>query len=353
MLYDRLRPLIFRLDAETAHDLTLSALDKLVAVGAARLLAPDAAERPCKVMGLAFPNPLGLAAGLDKNAEHVDSLAALGFGFIEVGTVTPRAQPGNPKPRLFRIPEHAALVNRMGFNNGGVERLLANLGRSRYRGILGINIGKNFDTPLERAIDDYLYCLRMVYPRASYVVVNISSPNTKDLRRLQQTDHLNALLAGLKAEQNTLATKHGKQVPLAVKIAPDLEPEELHAMAQLFREHALDAVIATNTTISRAGVESAKFAQEAGGLSGAPLQARSTEVIKILAAELRGQLPIIGVGGILDAATACEKFRAGASLVQIYTGLIYRGPGLIKEIRDGLAQMRNGRDHVGRHTQGN
>lgn len=289
-------------------------------------------------MGLEFPNPVGLAAGLDKNGEHIDSLAALGFGFMEVGTVTPRPQPGNPTPRLFRIPEARALVNRMGFNNDGVERLMDNVARARYRGILGINIGKNFDTPIERAADDYLYCLRKVHAAASYVVVNISSPNTANLRQLQQSDQLDRLLGTLTGENRKLAARHGRTVPLAVKIAPDLNAEELRQMAASFVRHRVDAVIATNTTISREGVEGLENAGETGGLSGAPLKIRSTAVLRELARSLDDRIPIIGVGGIFAAADAREKLVAGASLVQLYSGLIYEGPGLVRRIAADLAR---------------
>ena len=288
-------------------------------------------------MGLEFLNPVGLAAGLDKNGEHIDSLAALGFGFIEVGTVTPRPQPGNPAPRLFRIPEARALVNRMGFNNDGVERLMDNVARARYRGILGINIGKNFDTPIERAADDYLYCLRKVHAAASYVVVNISSPNTANLRQLQQSDQLDRLLGTLTGENRKLAARHGRTVPLAVKIAPDLNAEELRQMAASFVRHRVDAVIATNTTISREGVEGLENAGETGGLSGAPLKIRSTAVLRELARSLDDRIPIIGVGGIFAAADAREKLVSGASLVQLYSGLIYEGPGLVRRIAADLA----------------
>ena len=288
-------------------------------------------------MGLEFPNPVGLAAGLDKNGEHIDSLAALGFGFIEVGTVTPRPQPGNPTPRLFRIPEARALVNRMGFNNDGVERLMDNVARARYRGVLGINIGKNFDTPIERAADDYLYCLRKVHAAASYVVVNISSPNTANLRQLQQSDQLDRLLGTLTGENRKLAARHGRTVPLAVKIAPDLNAEELRQMAASFVRHRVDAVIATNTSISREGVEGLENAGETGGLSGAPLKIRSTAVLRELARSLDDRIPIIGVGGIFAAADAREKLVAGASLVQLYSGLIYEGPGLVRRIAADLA----------------
>jgi dihydroorotate dehydrogenase len=282
-------------------------------------------------MGLNFPNPVGLAAGLDKNGDCINGLAALGFGFIEIGTITPLPQAGNPKPRLFRLPQANAIINRMGFNNDGVDKLIANVKRANYRGILGINIGKNAVTPIENAADDYLICLRKVYAHASYITVNISSPNTKNLRSLQDNDALDALLNLLKAEQRKLADTHGKYVPIALKIAPDMEAEQVLQIAQLLMTHHIDGVIAANTTISRTGVEGLPHGEEAGGLSGAPVRDKSTTVIRQLAAELQGALPIIGVGGILNGADAAEKIKAGASLVQIYSGLIYRGPALISE----------------------
>lgn len=329
MLYSLFRPLLFSLDPETAHCVTFNAIEKASRLG----LLPG---RPfaCQlrnVMGLDFPNPVGLAAGLDKDGEHIDALAALGFGFIEIGTVTPRPQPGNPQPRLFRLPQANAIINRLGFNNHGVDKLVVNVKRSHYRGILGINIGKNFDTPVARAADDYLDCLRKVYAYASYVVVNISSPNTLNLRQLQNAAELDHLLDALKAEQKKLADQHGRYTPLAVKIAPDLEPPQIEAIAALLMQHRIDGVIATNTTLSRTGVEALPHARETGGLSGAPLTQRATAVIRKLHSALQGALPIIGVGGIMCGADAKEKMDAGASLVQIYTGLIYRGPDLVHE----------------------
>jgi dihydroorotate dehydrogenase len=339
MLYPALRPLLFALPPETAHRVTLEALDAATACGLTGLWAPPIpSPAPVRVMGIEFPNRVGLAAGLDKDAAHVDGLASLGFGFIEVGTVTPRPQPGNPQPRLFRLPQAQALINRMGFNNGGVDALLENLARRRSRGVLGINIGKNFDTPLERAADDYLACLRKAYPAASYVAVNISSPNTAGLRSLQQGAELDSLLATLKAEQAKLASAHGRYVPMAVKVAPDLEEAELKTVAQKLTAHGIDGVIATNTTTSRSGVENLGHGSEAGGLSGAPLCRPSTRVIEVLASELGGRIPIIGVGGILKAQDARDKIRAGASLVQLYTGLIYRGPALVVELLRELAK---------------
>jgi dihydroorotate dehydrogenase len=329
LIYRLLRPLLFRLDAERAHDLTLRLLDAGARVGLPP--ARPAAAAPVEVMGLTFPNPVGLAAGLDKNGAHLDALARLGFGFLEVGTVTPRPQPGNPRPRMFRIPAARAVINRMGFNNLGVDRLLRNIEACGYRGILGINLGKNFDTPIERAAQDYLACMRKAYALASYLAVNISSPNTRDLRRLQQADELDRLLETLKREQRQLADRHGRYVPLALKIAPDLADEEVVAIAGKLVAHAIDAVIATNTTVSRAGVEGLPHGREAGGLSGAPLTARATQVVRLLAQALGGRVPIIGVGGIMTADDALARLAAGASLVQLYTGLVYAGPELIAQ----------------------
>jgi dihydroorotate dehydrogenase len=282
-------------------------------------------------MGLDFPNPVGLAAGLDKNGEAIDAWAALGFGFIEVGAVTPRPQPGNPKPRVFRLPSAQALINRMGFNNLGVDRLLANIEGSSYRGILGVNLGKNFDTPIERAADDYLICLEKLYARASFLTLNISSPNTKNLRELQGTQELDDLLGRIKSAQQRLSDRHGKYTPVAVKVAPDLDDAQIAAMAALFRRHRPDAVIATNTTLARSGVEHLPHGREAGGLSGAPLRAAADRVLAAFHAALGGEIPLIGVGGIMSGEDARAKFAAGASLVQLYTGLIYRGPALVAE----------------------
>lgn len=336
MLYHITRPFLFQLDAERAHHGALRSLDIAHWLGLVGMVAGPVVNSPRKVMGLTFPNPVGLAAGLDKNGEHIDALAGLGFGFIEVGTVTPRPQPGNPKPRMFRIPQARAIINRMGFNNDGVERLLDNVARARYRGVLGINIGKNFDTPLDRAADDYLYCLRKVYRAASYVTVNISSPNTANLRELQQTDQLDRLLGMLQEENRRLAVQYGKTVPLAVKIAPDLSNEDIGQMAALFVKHGVDAIIATNTTVSREAVAGLPDSDQAGGLSGAPLKARATTVVRHLAIALAGRIPIIGVGGIFCAADAREKLDAGASLVQLYSGLIFEGPGLAGKIAAAL-----------------
>jgi dihydroorotate dehydrogenase len=330
MLYSLLRPLLFRLDAETSHHLTLASLHLGHTLGLGGFFGKRAQGKPCQVMGLDFPNPVGLAAGLDKNGEYIDALAALGFGFIEVGTVTPRPQPGNPRPRLFRVPQAQAIINRMGFNNHGVDRLIENIRRARYKGVLGINIGKNADTPMENAVDDYIACLRKVYPFASYVAINVSSPNTPGLRGLQQKQELDHLLDVLKEEHKKLAKLFGKHVPLALKIAPDLTPQEIGEIAAVLLAHKIEAVIATNTTVSRAGIEG--LSRESGGVSGAPLNEKSTTVIRQLATALQGQLPIIGVGGIMSGTDAREKFEAGASLVQIYSGLIYHGPELVDEI---------------------
>ena len=281
-------------------------------------------------MGLEFPNPVGLAAGLDKDAAHIDALARMGFGFIEVGTVTPRPQPGNPRPRLFRIPEREALINRLGFNNVGVDAFLENVARARWRGVLGINIGKNADTPVERAIDDYALCLEKVYAAASYVTINVSSPNTAGLRSLQERDALEDLLASLTSSRERLATRHKKRVPLVLKIAPDLAPEDIPSISASVQHHGIDGIIATNTSLLREGVEDLPHAGEAGGLSGAPIRDRATSVLKELSRSLPGTT-LIGAGGILGGSDATEKFANGATLVQLYTGLVYRGPGLVAE----------------------
>lgn len=331
-LYSLLRPLLFSLNPEAAHEVTLKLLQATHAIGLNALLYPGIANKPVSVMGLNFKNPVGLAAGLDKNGDYIDALASLGFGFIEIGTVTPRPQPGNPKPRLFRLPEHEAIINRMGFNNLGIDHLLLQTHNCRYSGILGINIGKNADTPIENATDDYLIGLRKAYPAASYITINISSPNTKNLRQLQQGDEIKSLLSSLKEEQLKLQQQHGRYVPIAVKIAPDLNDEEITHIARLLLEFEIDAVIATNTTITRDKIADHPLANETGGLSGAPVKEKSTQVVRGLAAELNGKLPIIAAGGILNAEDAQEKLAAGASLIQIYSGLIYRGPQLIADI---------------------
>jgi dihydroorotate dehydrogenase len=341
MLYPFVRPLLFKLDPERAHDLTLAALDAAALAGLTRLTAPPLPSSPVTAMGLAFPNRVGVAAGLDKNAAHIDGLASLGFGFIECGTVTPRPQPGNPRPRIFRLAEAEALINRLGFNNAGVDAFVHNVSHARFGprtgGILGLNIGRNSDTPNERAFEDYLACFRAVHGYASYVTVNISSPNTQGLRELQQDAALETLLAALKGLQKKLADQHGKYTPLAVKIAPDLSADEVRALARVLVSYRVDGVIATNTTVDRTAVAGLPRAAEAGGLSGRPLKDKATAVIRTLASALDGALPIIGVGGILSGADAKEKIDAGATLVQIYTGLVYRGPELVAEIARALA----------------
>jgi dihydroorotate dehydrogenase len=331
-IYSLAKPLLFQIDAEKAHDLTLKTLKHAEKSGALALYPKALVCEPRQVMGLTFPNAVGLAAGLDKNGAVIDGMAALGFGFIEIGTITPRAQPGNPKPRLFRVKEAQGIVNRFGFNNLGVDNLIENVKAAKYRGILGINIGKNFDTPNENAVNDYLICMQKVYAHASYITVNISSPNTKNLRALQEKEALSALLSMLKLEQTKLAEQHGRYVPVALKIAPDLEREQVNEIADLLMEHKIDGVIATNTTLSRDAVKGMKNADETGGLSGAPVREKSTLVIQQLSQRLQGALPIIGVGGILSSADAVEKIAAGASLVQVYSGLIYKGPQLVRDI---------------------
>jgi dihydroorotate dehydrogenase len=330
-LYPLFRPLLFAADPEAAHAVTFAALDLAARFGLSQALVARIAAERVHVMGLAFPNRVGLAAGLDKNAAHLRGLSTLGFGFLEVGTVTPRPQPGNPKPRMFRLPQAQALINRLGFNNDGIARVVANMQHARYGGILGINLGRNFDTPNERAADDYVAGLRAAYPHASYVTINVSSPNTRGLRDLQGEEALAALLATLRRERDSLADRHGRRVPMAVKIAPDLTDDALRGIAKRLIESDVDAVIATNTTLARDAVAGLLHADEAGGLSGRPLGARSNAVIRALAAALDGALPIIGVGGILSGDDARAKLDAGATLVQLYTGLIYRGPALVAE----------------------
>ncbi|MDF1693972.1 MAG: quinone-dependent dihydroorotate dehydrogenase [Zhongshania sp.] len=337
-MYSVLRRLLFCLSPERAHHVSLALISLLEKMGLSFLIAPSIPDKPRTVMGIEFPNPVGLAAGLDKDAKHINGLAALGFGFIEVGTVTPLAQPGNPQPRLFRLPEAQAIINRMGFNNLGLEHLIEQVKSSGFNGVLGINIGKNKDTPAERAVDDYLLGLRGVYPHASYITVNLSSPNTPGLRDLQFGEPLVALLAALKKEQLSLAQSHGKYVPMAVKIAPDMAEEDIRNVAEVFVEQGIDGVIATNTTIARDAVTGLKHGDEMGGLSGGPVRESSTRVIRILADALQGRLPIIGVGGISDGASAAEKMAAGAALVQVYTGFIYQGPALIAEAAAAIAQ---------------
>jgi dihydroorotate dehydrogenase len=324
-LYGLARPFLFSLDAENAHQLALRT------AGVAALFAPPPARAPVRAMGIEFPNPIGLGAGLDKNAEHIDAMGALGFGFLEVGTVTPRPQPGNARPRLFRLESRQAIINRFGFNNVGVEEFIRNVRRSRWTGILGINIGRNADTPPERAIDDYELGLQAVYAHAAYVTINISSPNTKGLRTLQEADHLNALLKRMTALRDPLADRYGRRVPLVVKVAADLNGAEIQAIADAVRRHGIEGVIASNTSTSRDGVAGLPHASEAGGLSGAPIRQRATRVLRELAFALKGEVTLIGGGGVMSGADAVEKFAAGASLVQLYTGLVYRGPELVAE----------------------
>jgi len=335
-IYPLLRPLLFSLAPETAHSVTLKLLKLAHQTGLSTFSKARSTDKPLSVMGLSFSNPLGLAAGLDKNGDYIDALADLGFGFIEIGTVTPRPQPGNPKPRLFRLPEHQAIINRMGFNNAGIDHLLEQVHHCQYPGIIGINIGKNFDTPIEKAVDDYLIGLRKSYSSASYITLNISSPNTQNLRQLQQGDDIKKLLSNLKEEQLKLQQQHHKYVPLVVKIAPDLTDEEIIHIAGLLMAFNIDGVIATNTTIARDKIQGHRHADEAGGLSGAPVKDCSTRVVRELASEVNGKLPIIAAGGILSGADAQEKLAAGASLVQIYSGLIYKGPQLIEDILQGF-----------------
>jgi dihydroorotate dehydrogenase len=338
-LYTLARPLLFSLDPETAHNVTLPALRRAARLGLTGVVAKPAPD-PRTVMGIVFPNPVGLAAGLDKDGAYIDGLAALGFGSIEIGTVTPRAQAGNPRPRMFRIPAARGIINRMGFNNGGVDAFVANVQASRFyqerQGVLGLNIGKNADTPIERAADDYLDCLRKVYPYASYVTVNISSPNTKNLRQLQGASELDALLARLKGEQARLADQYGRYVPLALKIAPDVDSDQIRDIGAALVRHRIDGVIATNTTLNRRDVEGMRHAGEQGGLSGAPVFDLSNIVIRALKKEVGDAVPIIGVGGILSGRDAKAKIDAGAQLVQLYSGLIYRGPALVRECADAL-----------------
>ncbi|HQV24565.1 MAG TPA: quinone-dependent dihydroorotate dehydrogenase [Acinetobacter sp.] len=328
MLYSLARPLLFAFAPERAHELTLSMLDTAHKFG---LMRQKVASKPVTCMGIQFPNPVGLAAGLDKNGAHIDALAALGFGFIEIGTITPRPQAGNPQPRLFRIPEAQAIINRMGFNNDGVDQLIENVKASKFKGILGINIGKNADTPVEDAVSDYLICLEKVYHYASYITVNISSPNTKNLRSLQSGDALTELLQTLKNRQLELAQQYQHYVPLVLKVAPDLTAEDIEFIAAQLLQFKIDGLIVTNTTLGRDGVENLPNGQEAGGLSGAPVFVKSTECLRQFAKVLNGKIPLIGVGGILSGEQAVAKQQAGANLVQVYSGLIYTGPSLIKD----------------------
>lgn len=340
-MYNLARQLLFKFTPETSHELSIDLIGAGGRLGLNAVLSKAPAHFPVRVMGLDFPNPVGLAAGLDKNGEAICGMSQLGFGFVEVGTVTPRPQPGNPKPRIFRLPEAEAIINRMGFNNHGVDALLERVDAARFKGILGINIGKNFDTPVERAQDDYLLCLDKVYHQASYVTVNVSSPNTPGLRSLQFGDSLKQLLNAIGQRREDLEVLHGKRVPLAIKIAPDMTDEEIALVGEAVFQAGMDAIIATNTTLGRDGVAGLAHADEAGGLSGAPVRDKSTHTVRVLAETLSGRLPIIAVGGITEGRHAAEKIEAGASLVQLYTGFIYRGPALIRQAVDAIAALQS------------
>ncbi|MDR3445935.1 quinone-dependent dihydroorotate dehydrogenase [Dyella sp.] len=339
-MYNLIRPLLFALDAEAAHRATLYGLDVAHRSNFIHKVAKPPAELPTTAFGVRFPNPVGLAAGLDKNADHLDALGALGFGFVEVGTTTPRPQLGNDKPRMFRLPRHQAVINRLGFNNDGVDALVRNVQKSSYRGVLGINIGKNKDTPNEKAVDDYLFCLERVYALASYITVNISSPNTQGLRDLQEEATLRRFIETLREAQERLGSQTGARKPMLLKIAPDLSDTELDAIAEVLLAAKVDGVICTNTTIDHSAVADDPHGNETGGLSGKPLFARSTAVLRGMRERVRNQLDIIGVGGILDGNNAAEKIDAGASLVQIYSGMVYRGPALIAECVDAIRHQR-------------
>ena len=346
-MYPLIRPFLFCLDPERAHALGLKAIDAAWRSGLRPLLATRPKPLKTKAFGLEFPNPVGLAAGMDKNGEYIDALAALGFGFIEIGTVTPRPQAGNPKPRMFRLPRAQAVINRLGFNNAGVDALVRNVEASRYSGILGINIGKNRDTPNQNAASDYLYCLQKVYPLASYITINISSPNTQGLRDLQNTEALKRLIGRLRDAQESLGSRTGMRKPMLVKIAPDLDDAEIDSVAGVLTETGIDGVIATNTTVSRSEVQGLPHAEQEGGLSGKPLYGHSTYVLRRLRAHLPKTLPVIGVGGILSGADAAGKIAAGATLVQMYTGLIYRGPELVRESVDAIRRRREAPSSTG------
>lgn len=336
MSYALIRPYLFSMNPEKAHEWTLNTLQNMHKLGLLGLVYPEQAL-PTTCMGINLPNPVGLAAGLDKNGEYIDALAELGFGFLEIGTVTPKPQAGNDKPRLFRIAQAGAIINRMGFNNEGVDTLIHNVQKSKYQGVLGINIGKNAITPVENALDDYVYCLERVYPYASYITINISSPNTKNLRSLQSGDALSELLAGIKNCHARLGTEYGFYVPLALKIAPDLEEWQIDEIAEKIMQFEIDGLIATNTTLSRIGVEDFKYSDETGGLSGRPLSHHSTSVLSQFAQRLSDKVDLIGVGGIDDGDLAVRKLTAGAKAVQIYSGLVYRGPKLVQDCVQAIA----------------
>jgi dihydroorotate dehydrogenase len=336
-MYSLFRSILFKMQPETSHNVSMKLMTLANKVGALRLVAAPIKPQPLTVMGVEFPNPVGLAAGLDKNGDYIEAMAALGFGFVELGTVTPLAQAGNPQPRLFRLPEHQAIINRMGFNNKGVDHLVEQVKNTNFNGVIGINIGKNKNTPNENALDDYLICMRKVYQHADYIVVNLSSPNTPGLRDLQFGAPLEQLLAGLKAEQLLLAEQHGKYIPVAVKIAPDMSDDDIVQVAQAIKASGIDGIVATNTTIDKSTVASSPLHTEAGGLSGAPVTDKSTAVIAKVREVVGEDMPIIGVGGILNSQHAVDKIHAGANLVQVYSGFIYRGPDLI---RDSVAAIR-------------
>ncbi|PKO40835.1 MAG: dihydroorotate dehydrogenase (quinone) [Betaproteobacteria bacterium HGW-Betaproteobacteria-3] len=341
--YALARPFLFGLDAETAHELTLNGLARVQGTPLQWAYCSGMVDDPVTLAGLRFPNRVGLAAGLDKNARCIDAFGAMGFGFVEVGTVTPLAQPGNPKPRMFRLPQAQALINRLGFNNDGLDAFIANVQKSSFRAqgrILGLNIGKNASTPMERATDDYLLGLSGVYPHADYVTVNISSPNTRNLRALQSDEALDGLLGAIAARREALAQQTGRRVPLFVKIAPDLDDAQIAAIASALQRHGMDGVVATNTTVAREAVQGLPHAEEAGGLSGAPVLAASNRVIRTLRKALGPGFPIIGVGGVLSGADAVSKIEAGADVVQIYTGLIYRGPALVRQAALAIRKLR-------------
>ncbi len=341
-MYGLARPFLFGMDAERAHALTLDALEAAYRSGLNPLLARKPNPLPTKAFGLTFANPVGLAAGLDKNGAHIDALLSLGFGFVEIGTVTPKPQAGNPKPRMFRLPEHQAVINRLGFNNEGLEALVRNVERAQRRGgLLGINIGKNKDTPNEAAEGDYMYCLSRVYPLADYITVNISSPNTAGLRELQEEQALRRLVGTLREEQERLGAKHGKRVPMLVKVAPDLSESDIDAAARVLADLEVDGVIATNTTVKRSLlIEGAEHAHETGGLSGRPLMGPSTTILRMLRTRLPESIPLIGVGGIVSGADAATKQAAGATLVQLYTGLVYHGPSLVRDCVEALRRRK-------------
>lgn len=339
-MYDLIRKILFKLNAETSHELTLDLLGAAKRLGLLGLFAPKVPDQPVELLGLTFPNSVGLAAGLDKNGDYIDALGSLGFGFIEIGTITPRPQPGNPKPRLFRLPEHEGIINRMGFNNKGVDHLVEQVKKAKYKGVLGINIGKNFDTAVEDADKDYEICLEKVYAHADYVAVNISSPNTPGLRNLQFGESLTSLLTTLKAAQIRLQGEHKKYTPILVKIAPDMDEAETRLVANSLADNGMDGVIATNTTLGREAVAGHVHADEAGGLSGLPVREPSNQVLAWLKDELKDKMPIIGVGGILDGASAGKKTQLGADLVQVYSGFIYKGPKLIGQASEAVAAAK-------------